>query len=107
MSTLNAHPSRPFLFLMDSQMLGIGTGFDTRGAGKIHVFWPKFNTGEEFIIPDSWEGWVQSVEMLLDSFFLPNWSLPKFWYDLIREAGVPLKTFGGLSSGPGPLKELH
>jgi len=33
-------------------MLGIGTGFDTRGAGKIHVFMPKLSE-EEFIIPDS------------------------------------------------------
>lgn len=28
-STLNNQSSRPFCFLMDSQMLGIGTGFDT------------------------------------------------------------------------------
>lgn len=26
---------------------------------------------------------------------------------MIRPAGVPLKTFGGTSSGPGPLIELH
>jgi len=45
--------------------------------------------------------------MLLDSFFYPNRKLPKFRYDLIRPAGVPLKTFGGLSSGPAPLIELH
>lgn len=45
--------------------------------------------------------------MLLDSFFYPNRKLPKFRYDLIRPAGVPLKTFGGLSSGPDPLIELH
>ena len=76
-STHNTHPSRPFCFLMDSQMLGIGTGFDTRGAGKIHVFKPKLSE-EEFIIPDSREGWVTSVEMLLDSFFYPHRSLPKF-----------------------------
>ena len=29
---------RPFTFLMDSSMLGVGVGFDTRGSDAIRVY---------------------------------------------------------------------
>ena len=29
--------SKPFCFLMDASMLGVGVGFDTKGAGEILV----------------------------------------------------------------------
>jgi ribonucleoside-triphosphate reductase (thioredoxin) len=88
-------------------MLGIGTGFDTKGAGMCKVFKPIGYDERLIEIEDSREGWVDSVKILLDSFFIPNSMIPKFSYSLIRAAGVPLKTFGGLSSGPDPLIELH
>jgi len=30
-----------------------------------------------------------------------------FDYSKIRPPGIPLKTFGGTSSGPGPLIQMH
>lgn len=33
-------PIAPFCFLMDASMLGVGVGFDTKGAGKINVIMP-------------------------------------------------------------------
>lgn len=35
--------SKPFTFLMDVSMLGVGTGFDTKGQGKISINLPKNN----------------------------------------------------------------
>lgn len=98
-------PSRPFTFAMDALMLGIGVGFDTKGAYVVTV---KGRPTHEkpFVIPDSREGWVESLGLLIDSYFGKS-EYPIFDYSEIREAGQPIKTFGGISSGPAPLKELH
>jgi hypothetical protein len=34
-------PAKPFKFLMDASMLGVGVGFDTKGAGKLKIFGVK------------------------------------------------------------------
>ena len=39
-------------------MLGIGVGFDTRGANHIPVNQPLDDFSEKFMIPDTREGWV-------------------------------------------------
>jgi len=95
----------PFVFLMDASMVGVGVGFDVKGAGKIDV---KSLNGklQRFIIPDTREGWVKSVGILIRSFLIggDKW---EFDYSKIRPAGMPIKGFGGVSSGYRPLKELH
>ena len=96
--------TRPFDFLMDQSCLGVGVAFDVLGAGKIIIKEP----GPEFtfVVPDSREGWVESNRLLLLSYFTGS-GKPDFDYSNIRPAGVPLKTFGGTSSGPTPLVTLH
>ena len=43
---------------------------------------------------------------MLTAYFLGKVE-PSFDYSQIRAAGEPIKGFGGLSSGPGPLRECH
>lgn len=95
---------KPFRFLMDVSMLGTGCGFDTKGAGKLK--WQPSRAKAHHPIPDSREGWVESVGTLL------RWGFgcgpePEFDYSLIRPAGTPIKGFGGVSEGPEALKKLH
>ena len=93
-------------FLFDASMLGVGVGFDADGARKFDVTQPvKDGT---FVIPDSREGWVESLRILLASY-LDNGKtkLPEFDYSDIRPAGSPIKRFGGVASGSGPLKKMH
>jgi ribonucleoside-triphosphate reductase len=100
-------PSEPFTFLMEASMLGIGVGFDTRMTERDIRVQAPLERREVFRVPDSREGWVESVEKLLDSYFLakqPSW---EFDYSEIRPAGVPIKGFGGTASGPEPLIRLH
>ncbi|PWJ45067.1 glycyl radical enzyme family protein [Sediminitomix flava] len=99
--------TKPFEFLMDMSMLGVGVGFDVKGAGLIGVFQPDWNEAINFEIPDTREGWVQSVGMLLDAYFHKGRVGVNFDYSKIRKAGEPIKGFGGVSSGPGPLIKLH
>lgn len=95
-----------FEFIMDALMLGVGVGFDTLGAGKLKVKEPKKTNGLTFDVPDSREGWVESVGLLLNAYFNGT-SIPKFNYDQIRPFGEPIKGFGGTASGPQPLIDLH
>lgn len=95
--------SKSFEFLMDMSMLGVGVGFDTLGAGKIIIKEPKENGVYE--IPDSREGWVESLKKLLDAYFLGK-ARYTFDFSLVRPEGSPIKGFGGLSAGPDPLKRL-
>jgi len=97
---------KPFLFLMDLSMLGVGVGFDTRGAGTMVVKKPDSVNKKVVVIDDSREGWVGSVKELLLSYVLGSGELD-FDYSKIRPEGILLKGFGGISSGPAPLKELH
>ena len=94
-----------FRWMMDALMVGIGVGFDTLGAGTLAITEPIY-TDDVHIIDDSREGWVRSVQVLLDGF-LTGKEVPKFDYSAIRPLGAPIKGFGGTSSGHGPLKELH
>lgn len=99
--------AEPFVFLMDASMLGIGVGFDTKGAGQVTIADPKANgRAWGYQIPDTREGWVKSVEYLLLSY-MGDGRYVSFDYSLIRPEGAPIKGFGGVASGPAPLRELH
>lgn len=96
--------AEPFANAMDFLMLGVGVGFDTRGAGKITI---KEQQEKEsvFLIPDSREGWVESIILMLESF--NGGKKYVFDYSAIRAEGTPIRTFGGVSAGHKPLKVLH
>lgn len=100
------NPARPFAFLMEASMLGVGVGFDDKGADKE---FPIFSPGDEveFQIPDTREGWVESVTLLINSYLRENQPTYKFDYSLIRPLGEPIKTFGGTAAGSDPLIKLH
>lgn len=102
---------KPFCFMMDMSMMGVGVGFDVKGADKLNVY---ACAGEEqvYVIPDSREGWVHSLQLLLHHYFQEDFGNGpgkriRFDYDRIREAGLPIKSFGGISSGPEPLRNMH
>jgi len=99
--------SKPFRFLMDMSMVGVGVGFDTKGDGKIKVKGPDIKRGKErYEIPDTREGWVESVGRLIDSYLL-GVSPIQFSYAKIRPKGEDIGGFGGKSAGREPLEELH
>lgn len=96
--------TEPFEFLMYALMVGVGVGFDTKGAGKITIKEPEKGYFE-FIIPDSREGWVDALKLILEAYFLGN-RVPNYDYSKIRPKGTPLESFGGTASGPMPLKRM-
>jgi len=101
------NPAKPFGFLMEASMLGVGVGFDDKGADKEFTIYRPSNDKEHYVIPDTREGWVESVTSLINSYLRPDQPTYVFDYGLIRPLGEPIKTFGGTAAGPEPLMKLH
>jgi adenosylcobalamin-dependent ribonucleoside-triphosphate reductase len=101
-----ADPSKPFTFLMEASMLGVGVGFDDKGADKeFQIYEPE---GEEtYVVPDTREGWVKSLELIINAYLRPDQKTPLFDYSEVRPEGTPIKTFGGTAAGHQPLERLH
>ena len=106
MEMTKQNPAKPFAFLMEASMLGVGVGFDDKGADKdFAIYSPQ---GEEtFVVPDTREGWVESLSIILNAYLKADQKAPLFDYSQIRPAGVPIKTFGGTAAGHEPLERLH
>ena len=100
-------PGDCFAWMMEASMLGIGVGFDDAGAHKdVRVKAPQ---GEviTFVVPDTREGWAQSLRLLIESYLTEDDRVVYFDYSEARPAGSPIRTFGGTASGPEPLRVLH
>ena len=88
-------------------MCGTGVGFsvERQYVNKLPEIPEKIYESDTVItVKDSKEGWSKALRMLIALLYSgeqPKWDLSK-----LRPAGAPLKTFGGRSSGPGPLEEL-
>lgn len=62
------------------------------------------NTDSVIVVTDSKIGWAKAYRELLANLYAGL--VPKWNFDKVRPAGARLKTFGGRSSGPEPLREL-
>lgn len=95
---------------MDALMCGVGVGFTTHNANLPQAHIPNGRIIRNYNIPDTREGWVESVRLLIDSYFSKqagDCCQLEFGYNNIRLKGEPLKGFGGLACGPEPLIKLH
>jgi ribonucleoside-diphosphate reductase alpha chain len=90
-------------------MQGTGVGFSVEAEFAVEKFprvkrQKKHNEFLSHVIEDTTEGWCDAYKSGLNAWW--NGEDLKFDYSNIRAAGTPLKTKGGKSSGPGPLKDL-
>jgi adenosylcobalamin-dependent ribonucleoside-triphosphate reductase len=100
------NPGKPFAFLMEASMLGVGVGFDDKGADKgFEIYTP--GAVQNYVVPDTREGWQESTVALINSYLKPEQASLEFDYSEIRPYGAPIATFGGTASGPKPLIDLH
>lgn len=92
-------------WIMDALMLGVGVGFEPIRNDDFKLHNPR--GFYDYVIPDTREGWAKSEQALIDAYTKPKQKEPRFIYDELREAGSLIKGFGGVASGPDPLKILH
>lgn len=96
-----------FAEIMYLSMCGTGVGFSVENQYIQNLPVIKKQTGKtiKYTIKDSREGWADSF-----SFGMKNWyegNDVDFDYSELRPAGARLKTMGGKSSGPEPLRQIH
>lgn len=94
----------PFVWTFNMLMLGVGVGFDVRGAGTCTIKEPR-RTSSVMRVEDSREGWAEVAEMILNAYTCDT-PLFNLDYDNVRPEGAPIKGFGGKASGPAPLRLL-
>lgn len=98
-----------FVWAMDMLTTGVGVGEVINFQGDVL---DSLEPGHEKVyqIPDNREGWAHSVGILIAAYLPRNGKrtpLPIFDYSKIRPRGLPLRGFGGESSGPQPLIDFH
>ena len=89
-------------------MCGAGFGFDVsqESVSKLPAIPPFIDAPEvTYIVGDSREAWADSVKVLMNSLY--DGKDMYMDYSKIRPKGTRLKTMGGRSSGPEPLRDLH
>lgn len=103
-------PIKPFVWAFEMLMLGSGVGYNIQKHNVYQL--PKVKNklkitrqddeSADFIVPDTREGWVKLLGKVLKAHF---YSGKGFTYStqLIRGKGAPIKSFGGLASGPEEL----
>ncbi len=96
-----------FAEIMYISMCGTGAGFSVESQNIQQLPQIKKQSGEKLpvhIIPDSKEGWADALAFGMKTWF--DGKDVEFDYSQLRPAGARLKTMGGKSSGPDPLREL-
>ncbi len=99
-----------FCFIFDNLMLGGGVGFSVLPTA-VHKLPPILRACQitrrnehdvDFIVPDNREGWVELLRKVLHCFFTTGKDL-SYSTVCVRGKGVPIRSFGGVASGPEEL----
>ena len=106
-SYVSVDDPRAFDEILYILMCGTGVGFTVERQEVVKL--PSipdemFKTETTISVRDSKIGWATAFRELISLLYsgrIPKWDLSK-----LRPAGARLKTFGGRSSGPGPLQDL-
>ncbi len=94
-------------WLMDAMMMGVGVGFWPVRDDKLRLYAPTTDKIKQYKIPDTREGWCEATKLLIDSYQQPRCSRVELDYSGIRGYGLPIRGFGGISSGSEPLIRFH
>lgn len=98
---------KSFSELLYILMCGTGAGYSVEldNVSKLPVVkHPSSQRRDDYVIEDSREGWAKAFQFGLETWF--NGEDVHFDYTRLRPYGAPLKTMGGRSSGPDPLRQL-
>ena len=98
---------RAFDELLYVLMNGTGVGFsvERQYVTELPIINEVFyETDTVIIVSDSKLGWAKALRELI--YLLAAGQIPKWNLSRVRQAGAPLKTFGGRASGPEPLEDL-
>lgn len=103
---VNLRSPSDLAWMFERLMLGGGVGFSVRepeafGVIKKGSVTRKETNDADFIVPDKREGWAELLLRTVEAYQTGT----AFTYStvLVRPEGAPIRTFGGVASGPGIL----
>lgn len=94
-----------FSEIMYLLMCGTGVGFsvETKNVQELPIIAPRTEVRlPPHLVADTKEGWCDALRLGLETWY--SGRDVAFDYSKVRPAGARLRTMGGRSSGPGPLK---
>lgn len=99
------HPAS-FSELLYILMNGTGAGWtvERQFVSKLPEIPALESVDDVIVVADSKLGWAKGLKTLLN--YLYDGNIPKYDLSKLRPKGAKLKTFGGRSSGPEPLRQL-
>lgn len=84
---------------------GVGFSVERQYTSKLPTVPAEFYPASATIhVADSKIGWASALRKFIAMLY--DGQVPEVDYSRIREAGAPLRTFGGRASGPEPLQDL-
>ena len=84
---------------------GVGWSVESQNVEKFPQIMSQIGAkAETHVVADSKEGWADALALGMKTWASGNDMV--FDYSLLRPAGARLKTMGGKSSGPDPLRQL-
>lgn len=91
---------------------GVGVGLSEKFLSRLPdlIDYRDERFEQTYVVQDTIEGWADSIEVLLSSYFDGNalsGARVTFDYTLIRPEGTPLVTGGGKAPGPNGLRHAH
>lgn len=98
---------KDFAEVMYISMCGTGVGFSVESQNIQALPQIEYQSGDKLaphVVADSKEGWCDALYLGMKTWYEGN-DL-QFDYSEVRPAGARLKTIGGKSSGPEPLRSL-
>lgn len=102
--TIDHHASFSELLYILMNGTGAGWSVERQYISKLPEVPELTPTEDIIVVADSKLGWAKGLKSLLN--YLYDGDIPKYDLSKLRPKGAKLKTFGGRSSGPEPLKQL-
>ena len=113
----SGHIDRPRAFAEAHALLlfGVGVGFSCQRhhIDRLPNIFRPTKGKKTYIVPDSIEGWADSIGVLLSSYFVKDQQFPEYFdyevefdYSQIRPKGS-LISWGGIAPGPDGLRASH
>lgn len=98
--------SKAFSEILFVLLSGTGVGFSVqqRHISRLPKVQQPLESGY-YIVHDSIEGWAESVNVLMESYFFRKIK-PNFDFSMVRAKGEQLVTTGAKAPGPAPLKAM-
>ena len=105
---LPKNPAAPFGLILGAALLNIDVDFESyslQSTFKIQT--PDSRDGMAHDIIDTDEGWIRSVELMINQYLMPNHPATAFHYDKLRTYGTTMRTIFHVPAEPSTLSHIH